>query len=50
MEVELAKMRADNARLRVELQEARKEDEKSPLNILKSELNARNLEIKELSR
>lgn len=43
-------MRAENARLKVEAEELRKEDDKSPLNILKAELNAKNLEIKELSR
>ena len=34
----------------MEIEELRKEDEKSPLNILKAELNAKILEIKELSR
>jgi hypothetical protein len=36
-------MRAENARLKVEIEELRKEDDKSPLNILKAELNAKML-------
>lgn len=43
-------MRAQNARLKVEIEELKKEDDKSPLNILKAELNAKILEIKQLSR
>ena len=36
VEIELAKIRAENARLKVEVEELRKEDDKSPLNILKA--------------
>lgn len=50
MDMELAKLRIDNARLRVELEELRKEDEKSPLNILRTELNAKALQLQELAR
>ena len=39
LELEVTKLKADNARLRVELEEARKEDEKAPINIVKNELN-----------
>ena len=50
LELEMSKLKADNARLRVELEEARKEDEKAPINIIKNELNHKVMEIKELRR
>jgi len=50
IEIEMTKTKAENAKMRAEIVELKKEDDRSPLNILKAELNAKVLEIKELSR
>ena len=50
IEIEMTKIKAENAKMRAEIVELKKEDDRSPLNILKAELNAKVLEIKELSR
>ena len=46
MELEIQRLRNENTKIRIDYEEASKEDEKSPLFLIKTELNNRCMEIK----